>query len=42
MHLVVMLYAVLIHELKHDPALEWAHTRQVVWAEICKSPLLHL
>jgi hypothetical protein len=37
MHLVVLVYTALMCQLKHDRALEWAHTRLMTIGESCRS-----
>ena len=37
MHLVVLVYTALMRQLKHDRALEWAHTRLMTIGESCCS-----
>ena len=37
MHLVVLVYTALMRQLKHDRALEWAHTRLMTIGESCRS-----
>jgi len=36
MHLVVLVYTALMRQLKHDRALEWAHTRLMTIGESCR------
>jgi hypothetical protein len=37
MHLVVLVYTALMRQLKHDRALEWAHTRLMTIGESCRT-----
>jgi hypothetical protein len=37
MHLVVLAYTALMRQLKHDRALEWAHTRLMTIGESCRT-----
>jgi hypothetical protein len=37
MHLVVLVYTALMRQLKHDRALDWAHTRLMTIGESCRS-----
>jgi DDE superfamily endonuclease len=37
MHLVVLVYSALMRQLKHDRALEWAHTRLMTIGECCRT-----
>jgi hypothetical protein len=37
MQLVVLVYTALMRQLKHDRALEWAHTRLMTIGESCRS-----
>lgn len=37
MHLVVLVYTALVRQLKHDRALEWAHTRLMTGGECCRT-----
>jgi hypothetical protein len=37
MHLVLLVYTALMRQLKHDRALEWAHTRLITIGESCRT-----
>ena len=37
MHLVVLAYTALMRQVKHDRALEWAHTRLMTIGQSCRT-----